>query len=98
VTIPATHAARVDAPVLLRDPGRGTGNYFLLEYRTPTSPQGLAYDEAVAGSGPGMAQDGLAIWCVPGIPSGGRATEHLGAPTLRPQGKCSGNRARAPLS
>ena len=86
VTIPVTHAARLDAPVLLWDPGRGTDSYFLLEYRTPNAPQGLAYDDAVAGSGPGIVQEGLAIWRVPGIPSGGRVTEHLGSTDLRPAG------------
>ena len=87
VTIPVTNAARLDAPVLLWDPGRGPGNYFLLEYRTPSPPQGLAYDEAVAGSGPGVVREGLAVWRVPGIPSNGRATEHLGSSDLRPAGR-----------
>ena len=86
VSIPVTHAARPDAPVLLWDPGRGTNSYFLLEYRTPNAPQALAYDEAVAGSGPGTVREGLAIWRVPGIPSGGRVTEHLGSTDLRPAG------------
>lgn len=86
VAVPVTHAARPDAPVLLWDPARGTGNYFLLEFRTPNSPQGLAYDEAVAGSNPGVVQEGLAIWRVPGIPSGSRVTEHLGSTDLRPAG------------
>jgi hypothetical protein len=47
---------------------------------------GLAYDDAVAGSGPGIVQEGLAIWRVPGIPGGGRAAEHLGSTDLRPAG------------
>jgi M6 family metalloprotease-like protein len=92
VTIPVTDASRVDAPILLWDPGRGTGNYFLLEYRTPTSPQGLAYDADVgralaAAEATGAPQSGLAIWRVPGISNNGRTTEHLGATSLLPAGR-----------
>jgi M6 family metalloprotease-like protein len=84
--IPVTHEAQPDAPVLLWDPLRGVGDYFLLEFRTPNSHHGLAYDEAVAGSNPGSLQEGLAIWRMPGIPSGSRPTEHLGSTDLRPAG------------
>jgi M6 family metalloprotease-like protein len=81
-----SHAARADASVILWDPDKGTENYFVLEYRGPTPAVGLAYDEAVAGSEPGAPQAGLAIWRVPGVLSGTRVTEHLGAPDLQPAG------------
>jgi M6 family metalloprotease-like protein len=86
VDVPVSRAVRPDAPVLLWDPQRGSSNYFLLEYRTPGPLPGVVYDDAVAGSNPGSPQDGLAIWRVPGIPSGGRVTEHLGSVDLRPAG------------
>jgi M6 family metalloprotease-like protein len=46
-----------DAPVILFDPGRAGNEYFVLEYRSPTSRTGLHYDENVAGAG-------LVVWHV----------------------------------
>jgi M6 family metalloprotease-like protein len=55
--LPAANTATVDAPIILQDPVRGTGEFFLLEYRTPANQIGLNYDENVADAG-------LLIWHV----------------------------------
>jgi hypothetical protein len=44
-------------PVILYDPARGTGEYFIAEYRTPVSPNGPGYDANVADAG-------VALWHV----------------------------------
>jgi hypothetical protein len=54
--LPAANLGRPDAPVILYDPARGVGEYFILEYRT-ASRAGLDYDEDVADTG-------LVIWHV----------------------------------
>jgi M6 family metalloprotease-like protein len=56
-TIPAAQMAATDAPIILYDPARGTNEFFMLEYRTQTSPSGAGYDANVA-------TNGLAIWHV----------------------------------
>jgi M6 family metalloprotease-like protein len=55
--LPAANMVRPDAPVLLYDPGRGTSEYFMLEYRSARNRSGLHYDEDVAGTG-------LVVWHV----------------------------------
>ncbi len=44
-----------DAPVILYDPARGTKEFFLLEYRTSTSPSGAGYED-------NLPSNGLGIW------------------------------------
>jgi M6 family metalloprotease-like protein len=46
-----------DAPIILYDPACGTSEFFLVEYRTSTSPSGPGYDDNVP-------SNGLAIWHV----------------------------------
>jgi M6 family metalloprotease-like protein len=53
----AAQMIRPDGQVILYDPARGTGEYFILEYRTSESPNGPGYDRNVAGNG-------LVIWHV----------------------------------
>jgi len=48
------------APIILNDHGRGTSEFFMLEYRTPTSPNGPGYDANVASDA--ITTNGLAIW------------------------------------
>jgi hypothetical protein len=81
--IPANTASNPNTAVLLWKPG--TEGIFLLEYRTPRSIDGLAYDENVAGSEPGVINEGLAIWRAP-TPSKD-LTEHLGSPDLERAGE-----------
>jgi hypothetical protein len=54
-SIPANQYGNSTAPIILYDPVRGTNEFFILEYRTPTSPVGSGYDANVAASG-------LAVW------------------------------------
>jgi hypothetical protein len=67
VTISAAQAGDPTSPVILYDPNRGTNEYWILEYRTQTSPWGGGYDTDVAlyatmtGS---TATNGLAVWHV----------------------------------
>jgi M6 family metalloprotease-like protein len=56
-SIPAVQTIRVDAPLILYDGTRNTGEYFIIEYRTQSTPNGTGYDRNVAGNG-------LAIWHV----------------------------------
>lgn len=44
-----------DAPVILYDPARGTKEFFLVEYRTSTSPWGAGYED-------NLPSNGLGIW------------------------------------
>jgi M6 family metalloprotease-like protein len=55
ITIAAEQAGDPTAPVILYDPAHGTSEYWILEYRTQTSPYGSGYDATVAGNG-------LAVW------------------------------------
>ena len=55
--LPATQMIRGDAPVILYDPQHGINEFFIIEYRTPSSPNGSGYDTNVADTG-------LAIWHV----------------------------------
>jgi M6 family metalloprotease-like protein len=57
VTIPATQYQQPTAPIILYSPEVGTHEFFILEYRTRTSPVGSGYDENVS-------DNGLAIWHV----------------------------------
>ncbi|HEX5220918.1 MAG TPA: hypothetical protein VFZ59_15215 [Verrucomicrobiae bacterium] len=43
-----------DAPIILYDPAHGTGEFFLIEYRTRTSPWGSGYDANIPTSGLGI--------------------------------------------
>jgi hypothetical protein len=49
--IPAAQSGRADAPLLLFDPTKGSGDYFLVEYRTFNPPGGSGYDANVSGTG-----------------------------------------------
>ena len=54
------HAAqmqRADGQVILYDPSQGTSEFFILEYRAPSSLNGSGYDRNVSG-------EGLVIWHV----------------------------------
>lgn len=51
-TIDATNA-----PIILYDPAHGTSEFFLLEYRTSSSPSGTGYDD-------NLPSNGLGIWHV----------------------------------
>src|SRR5262249_53820182 len=53
--ISAAQLSDPNAPVLLYNPACGNSEFFLLEYRTRTSPVGAGYDKNAAGNG-------LAIW------------------------------------
>lgn len=55
--LPATQLTQADAPVILYDPLGDPNEFFMVEYRTPSSPVGNGYDRNVAGSG-------LVIWHV----------------------------------
>lgn len=55
VTISAAQAGDPTAPVILYDPAHGTSEYWILEYRTQTSPFGGGYDANTDGHG-------LAVW------------------------------------
>jgi len=64
VTIPAAQAGDPTAPVILYDPAHGTSEFWILEYRTQTSPYGSGYD-ANAGYYAEAATNGyggLAVW------------------------------------
>ena len=54
-SIPAAQMGQDDAPILLYDPAHGLKEFFMLEYRTRTSPKGGGFDSNVPG-------DGLVIW------------------------------------
>lgn len=45
------------APLILYDPGRGTNEYFIMEFRTPETPTGGGYDANVA-------DRGVAVWYI----------------------------------
>lgn len=87
VSLPATQVIRPDAPVILYDPQRGTGEFFILEYRTQSRPGAGGYDQNVTGNG-------LAIWHIQQdadknptlIPNQGYAVFHQGAPDFKPGG------------
>jgi hypothetical protein len=53
--LPAAQLTQPDGPVILYDPLGDTNEFFMLEYRTPSSPLGSGFDRNVAGSG-------LVIW------------------------------------
>jgi len=55
--ISAAQMGSPDAPIILYDPAHGTSEFFILEYRTRTSPVGSGYDANVA-------NNGLAVWHV----------------------------------
>jgi M6 family metalloprotease-like protein len=55
--VAAAQLTQANAPVILYDPLGDPNEYFMLEYRTPTSPVGSGFDRNVAGSG-------LVIWHV----------------------------------
>jgi hypothetical protein len=56
-TVPATQSPATDAPVILYDPARGVSEFFLVEYRTSTSPWGAGYED-------NLPSNGLGIWHV----------------------------------
>lgn len=56
-TIPAAQMLRSNSAIIYYDPARGTNEYFMLEYRTSSSPNGAGYDSQVAGNG-------LVVWHV----------------------------------
>ena len=56
-TVPATQSPATDAPVILYDPARGFNEFFLVEYRTSTSPWGAGYED-------NLPSNGLGIWHV----------------------------------
>ena len=62
VTIPAAQAGDPTAPVILYDSAHGTNEYWILEYRTQTSPYGSGYDANVAAFAPSTNRYGLAVW------------------------------------
>ena len=62
VTIPAAQAGDPTAPVILYDPAHGTSEFWVLEYRTQTSPYGPGYDANVAYGAPTNNNCGLAVW------------------------------------
>jgi M6 family metalloprotease-like protein len=76
-TLWAAQMMRPDAQVVIYDPARGASEYFILEYRTPNSPNGPGYDRDVAGGG-------LVIWQVKqGEPPPGQpGVFTVGAPEL----------------
>jgi len=49
--VPAAQSGRADAPLLLFDPAKGAGDYFLVEYRAQHPPTGSGYDANVSGTG-----------------------------------------------
>jgi M6 family metalloprotease-like protein len=53
--LPAAQMVDPSAPVILYDPVRGTGEFFMIEYRTPLSPNGPGYDANVSDTG-------VALW------------------------------------
>ncbi len=55
--IPAAQAMDASAPLLLYHPARGTQEFYLLEYRTPSTPAGGGYDANTTDAG-------LVIWHV----------------------------------
>jgi len=60
-TIPAAQAGDPTAPVILYDPAHGTSEFWMLEYRTQTSPYGPGYDANVAHWAAG-SENGLVVW------------------------------------
>jgi M6 family metalloprotease-like protein len=61
VTITAEQAGNPTAPVILYDPAHGASEFWMLEYRTQTSPYGPGYDANVAFAASGST-NGLVIW------------------------------------
>jgi hypothetical protein len=59
VRLPAAQLRSNDASVILYDPGRGTKEFFLLEYRTPVNTMGLPW-----GDDRSLKTNGLVIWQV----------------------------------
>jgi M6 family metalloprotease-like protein len=55
--VAATQAPATDAPVILYDPARATSEFFLVEYRTSTSPWDASYEDS-------LPSNGLGIWHV----------------------------------
>jgi M6 family metalloprotease-like protein len=53
--LPAPQKLQADGPVILYDPERGEGEFFMLEFRTRERPNGGVYDTGVAGTG-------LCVW------------------------------------
>lgn len=52
LSLSAAQLSQTDAPLLLYDTNRGTGEFFLLEYRTTnTATRGAGYDRNVGGNG-----------------------------------------------
>lgn len=49
--LPAAQSSITDRPLLLYDPAHGNREYFLVEYRTPSSPWGGGYDTQVSDRG-----------------------------------------------
>jgi hypothetical protein len=63
VTISAAQAGDPTSPVILYDPLHGTNEYWILEYRTQTSPWGGGYDTNVALNANATGEtNGLAVW------------------------------------
>src|ERR1019366_297732 len=62
VTIPAAQAGDPTSPVILYDPAHGTSEFWIIEYRTQTSPYGSGYDANVAYFAPSTNRYGLAVW------------------------------------
>lgn len=51
VDIPAAQLGSADGPVLLFDSTRGGSEFFLIEYRSRSTPSGAGYDDNVSGNG-----------------------------------------------
>jgi len=63
VTLSAAQAGDPTAPVILYDPAHGAGEFWIIEYRTQTSPQGPGYDANVAyAAATTNTYGGLAVW------------------------------------
>jgi hypothetical protein len=82
-TLHAASSSNTDAAVILYDTLRGTGEFFIVEYRTRSWPGGGPYERNLAG-------EGLVIWHViqdanhnPPIIEGVRGVRALGAPNLQ---------------
>ena len=69
--IPAAQFGRADAPLLLFDPAKGSGDFFLIDYRAPNPPGGSGYDANVSGTG-------MVIWHI----TTGQTVATEGSPTL----------------
>ena len=56
-SIPAAQSLAADGPVILHDPARGPSEFFLVEYRSRTSPWGIEYEDS-------LPSEGLGVWHV----------------------------------